>query len=111
MDPFFLFLAGKSYVTSIQHGGSVTLVSLSGGDDHVVHYDRDWGASSGGSHTLPRRKPQVVQHPHPHPSSTAGNGVKIRINGSASSSVDSQQHSYGFSEFSPIGPANITNTQ
>ena len=82
---FFLLLLGKSYVTSIQHGGSVTLVSLSGGDDHVVHY--------GGSHTLPRRKP----NPPPPPtnattSSASSNGVKIRINGTQ----QQLQHSYGF---------------
>ena len=65
--------SSKSYVTSIQHGGSVTLVSLSGGNDHS------------GSHTLPRRKP--LQPP------SNGHGVKIRIQADGD---DGDQHMYGF---------------
>lgn len=82
----------KSYVTSIQHGGSVTLVSLSGGEStnpnpRVVHHhhfmdqdDQDEDPDSG-FHT---------GFPHPHRGASGGaptSGVKIKIEG---------EHSYGF---------------
>ena len=62
----------QNFVTSIQHGGSVTLVSLNGELDeqgknpnseikhvHHHHFVQDWdgnGMHPGGSQTLPNRK-------------------------------------------------------
>merc|ERR1719204_991376 len=108
------FSGGKSYVTSIQHGGSVTLVSLSGGDDHTVHYNHDtrhhqpeyW---TGGSHTLPRRKPNNAA-PASSSGSTGNNGVKIRINSSAENSYEFDHHftSNSINKPSTSGAANIS---
>ena len=60
---------GQNFVTSIQHGGSVTLVSLNGELDqekpnseikhvHHHHFVQDWdsGIHPGGTQTLPNRK-------------------------------------------------------
>merc|ERR1712223_1649956 len=98
----------QNFVTSIQHGGSVTLVSLNGDLDqensagkpneikhvHHHHFVQDWdgnGIHPGGSQTLPNRKsgknkPLALKPAAADDSSVAIikkqglNGVKIQLN-------------------------------
>ena len=94
----------QNFVTSIQHGGSVTLVSLNGDSNnsnsesevkHVHHHhfvqgNQTWdypGSYQGLSHTLPRKGSKKVEvKPTAHDDSDVVikkqglNGVKIRLN-------------------------------